>query len=291
MMSRLSRPVLWLWLLIAGWLLPAWSSAAGLGVLDRLKETKTLTIAYSASSYPISFNDEAGQPRGYSVDLCRRIAASIQRDLGLETLNIRWVEGNTPRRLAAVANREADLECGTTTMNLQRQEQVDFSNIVFIESGGVLVMADSGIKAIPDLAGKRVAVVPETTTERRLRDEFRKRLINGDLVPVRDAEDGRKRLVSGEVDALASDRMVLIGQVAATGAPERFSILDTQFSIDPYALALARNDADFRLAVNRGLALIYRTGEIDRIFARWFGTDAEPTELLSTIFFLFGFSD
>ncbi|MFZ0790746.1 MAG: transporter substrate-binding domain-containing protein [Chromatiaceae bacterium] len=85
--------------------------------------------------------------------------------------------------------------------------------------------------------------------------------------------------------------MVLIGQVAATGAPERFSILDTQFSIDPYAFALARDDADFRLAVNRALAHIYRTGEIERIFSRWFGADAEPTELPSTIFFLFGFSD
>ena len=291
MTSRPPRLVVFFLLLIAARLFQAGSCLAGVSVLDRVKETKTLTIAYSASSYPISFNDAAGQPRGYSVDLCRRIAASIQRDLGLETLDIRWVEGNTPRRLAAVANREADMECATTTMNLQRQEHVDFSNIVFIESGGVLVMADSGIRAIPDLAGKRVAVVPETTTERRLRDEFQKRLINGDLVPVRDAEDGRTRLMAGEVDALASDRMVLIGQVAATGTPRRFSILDTQFSIDPYAFAVARNDADFRLAVNRGLARIYRTGEIDRIFARWFGTDAEPTELLSTIFLLYGFSD
>jgi ABC-type amino acid transport substrate-binding protein len=271
--------------------LPTFGAAAAVGVLDRIKETKTVTIAYSANSYPISFNDESGQPRGYSVDLCKRIAASIQRDLGLDELKIRWVEGNTPRRVAAVANREADLECGTTTVNLQRQEQVDFSNIVFIESGGILVLAESGIRDIPDLSGKRIAVVPETTTERRLRDELERRLVNGEVVPVRDAKDGRELLVAGKVDALANDRMVLIGQVAATGTPERFSILDTQFSVDPYAFALTRNDADFRLAVNRGLALVYRTREIDRVFARWFGTDAEPTELLDTIFFLFGFKD
>ena len=265
--------------------------AAAVGVLDRIAQTKTLTIAYSANSYPISFDDEKGQPRGYSVDLCKRIAASIQRDLGLDTLDIRWVEGNTPRRVAAVANREADMECGTTTMNLQRQGQVDFSNIVFIESGAVLVLADSGIRSLPDLAGKRIAVVPDTTTERRLRAELEKRLVNGELVPVKDSQDGNRLLMEGQVDALASDRLVLLGQVAATGTPERFAILDTQFSIDPYAFALTRNDADFRLAVNRGLALIYRTEEIDRIFARWFGTDAEPTELLDAIFFLFGFQD
>lgn len=276
--------------LIALTLAAPWA-LAGVGVLERIKESGTITVAHSANSYPISFVDQDGQPRGYSVDLCRRIAASIQRDLGLDRLDIRWVEGNTPRRVAAVANREADMECGTTTINLQRQALVDFSNIIFIESGGVLVLADSGIRALPDLAGRRIAVVPDTTTERRLREELDKRLVNGTLLPVTDAADGRRQLEAGRVDALASDRLVLIGQVATTGMPERFSILDTDFSVDPYALALPRNDADFRLAVNRGLARIYRTDEIDRIFARWFGTDTEPTELLRSIFFLFGFSD
>jgi len=264
---------------------------ADVGVLDRIRETGTITIAHSANSYPISFVDRDGRPRGYSVDLCRRIAASIQRDLGMEQLSIRWVEGNTPRRVAAVANREADMECGTTTINLRRQERVDFSNIVFVESGGVLVLASSGIRALSDLAGRRVAVVPDTTTERRLRQELEKRLVNAVLVPATDAADGLRALVAGRVDALTSDRLVLIGQVATTGNPEAFSILDTDFSVDPYAFALPRNDADFRLAVNRGLARIYRTDEIDRIFARWFGTDAEPTELLRNLFFLFGFSD
>jgi ABC-type amino acid transport substrate-binding protein len=276
------------WLLV--WLLPA-GAAGAVGVLDRLQETKTLTIAYSANAYPISFNDENGKPAGYSVDLCKRVAASIQRDLGLAEINIRWVEGNTPRRLAAVANREADMECGTTTMDLQRQELVDFSNIVFIESGGVVVMADSGLAATADLAGRRIAVVPDTTTERRLRAELAKRLISAELVPVKDTKDGAGFLMAGKADALAGDRLVLVGQVAATGTPERFAILDTAFSVDPYAFALVRNDADFRLAVNRGLARIYRGGEIDRIFARWFGTDAAPTELLEAVFFLFGFQD
>jgi ABC-type amino acid transport substrate-binding protein len=288
--ARLGRmPLRWLPLVLV-WLIPA-GSADAIGVLERLKETRTLTIAYSASSFPISFDDEKGQPAGYSVDLCKRIAASIQRDLGLEEMRIRWLEGNTPRRLAAVANREADMECGTTTLDLQRQEVVDFSNIVFIESGGVLVTAESGRATIGDLAGRRIAVVPDTTTERRLRSELAKRLISAELVPAKDAKDGAELLMGAKVDALAGDRLVLVGQVAATDTPERFAFLDIQFSIDPYAFALARNDADFRLAVNRGLARIYRSGEIDRIFARWFGTDAAPTELLEALFFLFGFQD
>ncbi len=266
-------------------------TAVALEMLDRIKATMSLTIAFAPNSYPISFRGEDGEPDGYSVDLCRRIAAGMQRDLGLERLDLRWLEGNTPRRLAAVTNGEADLDCGTTTINLQRQRVVDFSNIVFVESGGILVSSDSGLKALPDLAGKKLGVIPQTTTETRLRATLGERLINAELVPIRDAKDGREQLEAGAIHALAGDRLVLIGQVAAAGEPERFSILDAEFSIDPYALAMPRNQADFRLVVNRGLAQIYRTGEIERIFARWFGADAAPTELLGAVFFLFGFSD
>ncbi len=264
---------------------------AAIGVLDRVKTTKTLAIAYSPNAYPISFKGDAGEPRGYSVDLCKRIAASIQRDLGLDKLEVRWIEGNTPRRLAAVANGEVDMECGTSTVNLARQAQVDFSNIVFVESGGILTRAASGIEALSDLAGKRLAVVPQTTTEKRLRKELNDRLINAELVPIKDSKDGRERLVAGEVDAVAGDRLVLIGQIAQAGDVTDFAILETEFSLDPYAFALKRNDADFRLAVNRGLAQVYRGDEIDRIFQRWFGEDAEPTDLLGAIFFLYGFVD
>lgn len=270
-------------------LLPLHASA--LGVLDRIKTTKTLTIAYSPNTYPISFKGDAGEPRGYSVDLCKRVAASIQRDLGLDKLEVRWIEGNTPRRLAAVTNGEVDMECGTSTVNLARQAQVDFSNIVFVESGGILTRADADIDDLSDLAGKRLAVIPQTTTEQRLRKELEKRLINAKLVPITDVKDGRERLVAREVDAVASDRLVLIGQVAEAGDTVDFAILETDFSLDPYAFALKRNDSDFRLAVNRGLARVYRSEEIDRIFARWFGDDAEPTDLLATIFFLYGFVD
>ncbi len=266
-------------------------TAVALEMLDRIKATMSLSIAFAPNSYPISFRAEDGEPNGYSVDLCRRIAAGIQRDLGLEKLDLRWLEGNTPRRLAAVANGEADLDCGTTTINLQRQREVDFSNVVFVESGGILVASDAGLNALSDLAGKKLGVIPQTTTEKRLRATLGERLINAELVPVKDAKDGREQLEAGAIHALAGDRMVLIGQVAAAGEPERFSILDAEFSIDPYALAMPRNQADFRLAVNRGLAQIYRTGEIERIFARWFGEDAAPTELLGSVFFLFGFSD
>ena len=127
---------------------PLYASAA-IGVLERIKATKTMSIAFAPNAYPVSFKNEEGKPSGYSVDLCERVAEAIKRDLGLDKLDIKWMEGNTPRRLAAVANGEVDMECGITTINLQRQSKVDFSNIVFVESGGVLVFAESAWRRSP----------------------------------------------------------------------------------------------------------------------------------------------
>ena len=278
---------------LAGVLLAIAATGVGAdtGALDRIGAAKTITVAYDPNAYPISFKDADGTPRGYSVDLCRRVVAGVQQGLALDALEIAWLEGNTPRRVAAVANGEADIECGTTTMTLARQQQVDFSNVVFVESGGILTRADSGIRALEDLGGKKLGVIPETTTERRLRPVLEERLINAQLVPIRDARDGREQLVAGELDAVAGDRLVLIGQVAEAGRAEDFAILDADFSVEPYAFALPRNDADFRLAVNTALAQVYRNREVDRIFERWFGEDSEPTTLLETVYFIYGFAD
>lgn len=266
-------------------------AAADTGALDRIKAAQAITVAYDPNAYPIAFKDADGAPRGYSVDLCRRIIAGVQRALDLDALEVAWIEGNTPKRVAAVANGEADLECGTTTMTLARQRQVDFANVVFVESGGILTKSDSGIRALEDLGGKRLGVVPETTTERRLRPILKERLINAELRPIRNARDGREQLQAGELDAIAGDRLVLIGQVAAGGNAQDFAILDADFSVEPYAFAVPRNDADFRLVVNTALAQIYRTGEVDRIFERWFGESSEPTALLETVYFIYGFAD
>lgn len=291
---RLGLPPDWpMWRLIAAVLalLSFGTAFADTGALDRIKAAQTIRIAYSPNAYPISFKDTEGVPRGYSVDLCRRIITTVQQALGLDALEIAWIEGNTPRRVAAVANGEADIECGTTTMSLARQRQVDFSNVVFVESGGILVKSDRGLRGLADLAGRKVGVVPETTTERRLRPALSEQGIELELLPIRDAKDGRDRLMADELDAVAGDRLLLIGQVADTGKAEDFAIVDANFSVEPYAFALPRNDADFRLEVNRGLAEVYRSGEIDQIFQRWFGEDSAPTRLLETIYFIYGFSD
>ncbi len=277
--------------LVIGPLLAPATALAGTGAMERIKAAGTIRVTYPPNAYPIAFKDAEGVPRGYAIDLCRAAIKAVQRAAGLDAIQIEWIEGNTPRRIAAVAGNEADIDCGTTTLTLARQREVDFSNIVFVESGGVLVKTDRGLRTLEDLAGRKVGVVPETTTERRLRPALEELGIEVELVPIDNAKDGRERLIADELDALAGDRLVMVGQVVDAGHAERFSILDTDFSVEPYAFALPRNEADFRLEVNRGLAEVYRSGEINRIFERWFGDESRPTELLETLYFIYGLAD
>ncbi len=266
-------------------------TAVATGTLDDIKSSGSITIAYAKNALPLSFDREEAGPSGYSIDICKRIVASLQRQLEMPQIEVKWVRGNTPRRLAAVLNKEAQMECGTTSVTLGRQEQVDFSNIIFVETGGILIRAGSDAQTLSDLAGKKIGVTPDTTTERRLRAILDERLINAKLVPVKNAKDGMELLQAQGLDALAGDRLVLVGQATLTGDPEKFTMLGDQFSIDPYAFALPRGDSDFRLAVNRGLAQLYRTGEIKKIFSRWFGTEPKPSILLESVYFIFGFYD
>lgn len=259
--------------------------------LAEIKRTGTITIAYSPGSLPFSFKDEAGKPAGYSVDICRRIVAGLQAKLKVSALKTRWIAGNTPGRLKVVAEGKADIECGTTTVTLSRQEKVDFSNFVFVELGGVLVKSDAGIERLTHLDDKKIAVVPGTTTEKRLKRALLGKLVQAEFVPIEEAGEGMKLLDAGEVEAYAGDRLVLMGQAAASRDRENLSMLTEQFSIDPYAFALPRGDSDFRLAVNEGLAHLYRTGEIEKIFVEWFGPKAEPSTLLRAVYFLYGFAD
>lgn len=266
-------------------------AGAATGALERIAVGKTVSLAYAANAYPLSFKDAAGIPRGFAVDLCRRIVEGLSRGLDLEALEVAWLEGNTPRRLAAVVNGEADLECGPTPVTLTLQTQVDFSNPVFVESAALLVRRNDRIAGLADLAGRRVGVVPETTTERRLRPALEAAGVGAELLPIIDARDGRERLQAEALDAVAGDRLVLVGQIAASGAPDALTVVDAAFAVEPYAFALPRNDADLRLAVNRALAEVYRSREVDALFRRWFGADARPTQLLETIWFIHGLAD
>jgi ABC-type amino acid transport substrate-binding protein len=261
-------------------------TSAASPALDRIKEKGAITFAYRDGAAPFSFKDREGRIRGYSVDLCIRVAMAMQRALAMKELKIEWLPVEASTRLDAVASGKADAECGTTTITLTRMETVDFSLPIFVDGGGVLVRAKSKLSRLRNLKGKRIAVIGGTTTEQALTRALSAAEAPAILVPVKDGTEGMALLSQGKVDGYASDRVVLAGLRMRSSAPDELEFVSGDFSFEPYGLVLPRNDPDFRLAVNRALANLYRNGDIDPIYQRWLGNLGKPGTLLHAMFYL-----
>jgi len=267
-------------------LLIAGAANADSVTLDRIKATGSVTFAFRDNAAPFSFRDRAGTVRGYSVELCQRIAASLQKELKLSSLDVKWRAVDAATRLPVVASGDAAAECGTTTITLSRLARADFSVPIFVDGGGVLVRADAQIVRLADLKARKVAVIAGTTTEQALSRALTALDAPAVLVPVKDGAEGMSLLGQRKVDGYASDRVVLAGLRAREANGADFVLVEQDFSYEPYAIVVRRDDPDFRLAVNRALVALYRSGEIDAIFQRWLAPLGRPGPLLHAMFYL-----
>ncbi|HEY7041092.1 MAG TPA: amino acid ABC transporter substrate-binding protein [Methylomirabilota bacterium] len=256
--------------------------------LKKIKRTNTIALGYRESSRPFSFVGDDGKPAGYSVDLCTRVAAAVGKELGLPGLQTKWVKLTVENRMQAVMNGTVDLECGSTTASLKRQEQVDFSLLTFVDGGSLLVTDSSNIVGVMSLIGKRVAVIPGTTTEKSLDEALKRNTVTATVVPVKDHAAGVAALDAGAADAYASDRVILIGIGRTSKDPAKLSLVDELFSYEPYGLMMRRGDPAFRLSVNRALAALYRSREVVPIFEKWFGSMSTAGNLIGAMYIING---
>jgi ABC-type amino acid transport substrate-binding protein len=260
--------------------------------LDKIRKQGAIKLGYIESAAPFSYTESGGEPQGYSIELCRTVADGLAAQLKRESLKIHWVKLTLQNRIEAVRKKEVDIECGTATWTLSRQQVVDFSLITFVDGASLLLRAQSDIGRMADLEGKRIAVITGTTTEPALRAALARQSIKAELVSIKTRDEGIALLGKNEVEALASDRTALIGVVVMGGGSQgSFKLLDQDFSIEQYALMLPRGDHDFRLAVNRVLARVYRSGEIEKIYARWLGPLGPPSLLLSATYYIQSLSE
>jgi ABC-type amino acid transport substrate-binding protein len=257
------------------------------GTLKKIKTSGTLTLGYRESAPPFSFPGPDRRPVGYSIDLCSHVASFIQQQLGIN-LKVNWVPVTAENRIDMVVQGKVDIECGTTTASLSRQERVDFSLMTFVDGGSLLTTTDTNLRGLADLAGKRVAVIPGTTTETALAKFLKEEFVTVEMVHVKNHVEGRAVLEKGSVDAFASDRGVLTGLAVTSKDPTRFVLANFLFSYEPYGFMLRRNDAAFRLAVNRALAGLYRSGGVTPIYERWFGTFGKPSPAMQAMYLLHG---
>lgn len=236
--------------------------------LKTIVNTKIIKIAYRTDATPFSFLNATKEPAGFSIDVCKLVVGAIQKQLGLDNLKVGWVPVTVNSRFAAVASGKADMECGSSTVTLGRMKEVDFSTFIFVETTGVVVSKASNIRTFADIAGRKIAVVAGTTNEKAIIAQLKQQKIEATVISVKDGGEGIAMLEAGNADAYASDKLLLVG--AHIKDPARFVMLPDELSVEPYAIALPRGDWALRLAVNTGLAQIYRSGEIVGVFRTWF---------------------
>jgi glutamate/aspartate transport system substrate-binding protein len=237
--------------------------------LKSITDKKTIHIAYRTDATPFAFANDKNEAVGFSVDLCQMVTKSIAQQFGLQDLAIQWVPVTVQTRFSAVSGGQADLECGSSTITLGRMKDVDFSNIIFVESTGVVVARAANFHSLADMAGKKIAAISGTTNERAVNDQSLAHSLNITTVSVKDRDEGVADLEAGKVDGFASDKLLLVGNHMKNA--DAYMMLPDDLSIESYGIALPRGDWALRLAVNTGLAQIYRSGTIVSVYQKWFG--------------------
>jgi len=280
--------------LLAGLISLTASSASAQALDGRLKTiaaTKSIAIAHRTDAPPFSFVDAGKEPAGFTIDLCRRVVASIERQLGIQGLKVRYVPVTTQTRFDAIVKGQADLECGASTITLSRMKTVDFSSVIFMNTTGLLARRASGAKSLSDLAGKRIAAVRGTSNENALASQLARQQIKATVVQVGTSEEAIAALDAGNVDAFASDTVLLVGSTARSKDPNALALLGDRLSYEPYGIALPRGDASLRLAVNAALSQTFSSEAIDEIFSRWFSAFGPPTALTEAVYILGSFPE
>ena len=256
--------------------------------LAKIKESGTIVIGHRTASPPFSVVDQSGKAVGYSIDLCKRIAAAVKDELGLNGIKIDYVPVTAENRFSMVRQGKVDIVCGSTTNTLKRRERVAFTLLTFITGAEMLVRTGSGIDKLKDLKGKKVGVVKGTTTETGLTKALKQQFINAQVVIVKDHDEGLKALEDSKIDAYTTDRIILIGLARGARDPSKLMLTNRLYSFEPYALVVRRDDPDFRLIADRTLASLYRSRRIVEIYRKWFGKIGRATDLLKALYILQG---
>ena len=254
------------------------------GTLAKIDKSGEIVIGHRESSVPFAYLDENQKPIGYSMDLCAKVVDAVAAELGKE-LKVRYVPVNPKTRIALMANGTIDLECGSTTNNLTRQQQVEYLPVTFVTGTKLLVRKGSGISSVKDLAGKVIALAQGTTNERAVKAAAEELGIEFRVLPVRDHAEGMLTLETDRVDAYSTDHILLYGLIAKSKNPDDFEVVGDFLSFDPYALMVRRDDSAFELVGKKALAEVFRSGEINTIYDKWFKPlGVEQTDLLRAAF-------
>ena len=239
------------------------------GTLAKVRELGSITIGHRESSIPFSYRSARGEPIGYSIDLCRLLVDAISEEVG-RTITIKWFPVTSESRIPAVVSGQVDLECGSTTSNLERQKQVGFSPTMFVSGTKLMVKKGSPIRSFRDLAGRRVVVTTGTTNEKTMRELAVKFKIEMVLSVAADHAASFAQLQAGQVDAFATDDVLLYGLLAQNKAQADYVVTGDFLSYDPYGIMFRKGDTQLAQLVDDTFHSLAEDREIERRYTRWF---------------------
>jgi glutamate/aspartate transport system substrate-binding protein len=251
---------------------PAAAAQATIDTLARIRDTGTLLIGVRESSVPFSYLDAQKQPQGYSVDLCQRVAEAIKTELKLKRIDIKYVPVSSANRIPALLEGKIDLECGSTTNTRDRQKQVAFAYTTFVAGIKMLAPKAANIAGIEDLRGKTVVVTKGTTSEKMIRQVNDERQLKLTILETGDHGDSFKAVADGKAVAFPMDDVLLYGLISKAKNPDDYAVVGKYLSVEPYAIMMRKDEPQLERVVNRALNELFQSGEIRKIYAKWFAT-------------------
>ena len=252
------------------------------GTLKKIKESGTITLGHRDASIPFSYiADGSGKPVGYSHDIQLAIVKAVEKDLGMKEgeLKVKYNLVTSQTRIPLVQNGTVDVECGSTTNNVERQQQVDFSVGIFEIGTRLLSKKDSTYKDFADLKGKNVVTTAGTTSERILKSMNADKQMGMNVISAKDHGESFQMLESGRAVAFMMDDALLAGEMAKAKKPTDWAVTGTPQSFEIYGCMVRKGDAPFKKAVDDAIVATYKSGEINNIYTKWFSSPIPPKGL------------
>jgi len=246
------------------------------GTLKKIKDTGSITIGHREASIPFSYLDDKQQPVGYAMDLCMKIVDAVKTELKMPNLKIALQPVTSANRIPLLQNGTIDIECGSTTNSVERQKQVAFGPTYFVINVTAAVKKSSGIKTLAELNGKAISTTSGTTAVPLLKKYEKTASIDVKEIYGKDHAESMQLLSTDRVTAFVMDDILLAGQIANQPNPGEFLIFPESLRTEPYSMMLRRDDPQFKALVDRAIGAVYKSGEIDKIFAKWFTSAIPP---------------
>ena len=246
------------------------------GTLKKIKDSGTITIGHRDASIPFSYYDDKQQAVGYAIDICMRIVDAIKTNLKLAKLDVKYNPVTSATRIPLMANGTIDLECGSTTNNLERQKQVSFTITHFVTANRYVAKKASNIKSLEDLKGKTIVSTSGTTNIKWATEENAKRNLGMNIIATKDHAEAFLTVDTGRAVAFFMDDILLYSLVATSRNPGDWIIGSEAYTIEPYGIMLRRDDPAFKKVVDGAVSNLYKTGQINTIYEKWFLKPVPP---------------